>query len=295
MPDKRSSGSTIRAAGGAVWRMRDGVVHVALVHRPRYDDWSLPKGKLEPGESELDAAVREIGEELGSRVAASRRLTTISYDVDGQHKTVSYWTMRHLTGQFVASDEVDEVAWLPVAEASERCRHDGDREVLNDFATTPPPDSVIVLVRHAKAGKRSEWSGPDVKRPLDAAGRRQARALARFLRCFAPDRVLSANPLRCVQTVGPFANDAALDVVVEPAFGDEAYERDPAAAENALLALAKPRRVSVVCSQGATIPGLVPAVAPYVRSAETKKAAAWVLSFVDGVAVAADYCSQAGR
>ena len=295
MSDKRSSGSTIRAAGGVVWRMRDGLVHVALVHRVRYDDWSLPKGKLEPGESELVAAVREIREELGSRVAVSRRLRTIGYDVDGVRKTVAYWTMRHLDGEFAANEETDAVVWLPVAEAALRCKYAGDREVLEDFASVPPPDSVIVLVRHAKAGKRSEWSGRDGKRPLDAGGRRQARALVDFLRGFAPDRVLSADPLRCVQTVGPFANDAGLDVVVDPVFGDEAYENDPAATERALLALARPRRVSVVCSQGATIPGLVPAVSPAVRSAETKKAAAWVLSFVDGTAVAADYYSHAGR
>ena len=295
MSDTSSSASTIRAAGGSVWRMRDGGIQVALVHRARYDDWSLPKGKLEKGESELDAAVREIGEELGSRVAVSRRLPTVTYDVDGHRKTVSYWAMRHLDGEFVASDEVDEVAWLPVAQARERCTYEADRGVLDAFDALPVPDSVIVLVRHARAGKRSEWSGPDLERPLDPSGRRQARRLSRFLQHFAPDRVLSADPLRCVQTVGPLANDLALDVVVERAFGDQAYEHDPAAAEAALLALAKPRRVCVVCSQGATIPGLVPAVLPDVRTAETKKAGAWVLSFVDGAAVTADYYPQAGR
>ena len=184
---------------------------------------------------------------------------------------------------------------MPVSEARERCDYDGDREVIDDFGSVPPPDSVVVLVRHAKAGKRSEWSGPDDQRPLDVAGRRQARALIGFLRCFGPDRVLSANPLRCVQTAGPFANDAGLDVVVEPAFGDEAYEHDPSAAERALRAVARPRRVSVVSSQGATIPGLVQAVAADAGSAETKKAAAWVLSFVDGVVVSADYYPYAGR
>ena len=295
MSDKRSSRRTIRAAGGVVWRLRDDVVHVALVHRPRYDDWSLPKGKLESGESELAAAVREIGEELGSRVAVSRRLPTVSYDVDGQRKTVSYWTMRHLDGGFTAGDEVDDVVWLPVPEARKRCGYAGDRHIIEAFAAVPVPDSVIVLVRHAKAGKRSEWSGPDDQRPLDPAGRRQARALAGFLHRFAPGRVLSADPLRCVQTVGPFANDAGLDVVVEPAFGDESYQRDPDAAQTALLALATLREVCVVCSQGATIPGLVPAVMPCIRSAETKKAGAWVLSFVDGAAVGADYYGHAGR
>lgn len=295
MSDKRSSGRTIRAAGGVVWMLRGGVIHVALVHRPRYDDWSLPKGKLEAGESELAAAVREIGEELGSRVAVSRLLPSISYRADGARKRVAYWTMRHLSGEFVATDEVDDVAWVPVPEALARCSYRGDRVVLDAFAAVPTPDSVIVLVRHAKAGKRSEWSGPDVERPLDAAGRRQSQALVGFLHRFAPERVVSAEPTRCVQTMEPFAGDTGLDVVVDPAFGDESYERDPGAAQQALLALAAPRTVSVVCSQGATIPGLVPAVMPGIRSAETRKAGAWVLSFVDGTAVGADYYGHAGR
>lgn len=296
MSDHRTSGPTVRAAGGVVWRVSDGTVQVALVHRPRYDDWSLPKGKLEARESELDAAVREIGEELGSRVAVSRRLPRVAYRLpDGGRKTVAYWTMRHLDGTFTASDEVDDVTWLPVPEAGARCTQDTDRAVLDGLVSTPLPDSVVVLVRHARAGKRSEWSGPDHERPLDAIGRRQAQRFTTYLGYFGADRVLTADPLRCVQTVMPFAEDAGLDVAVEPAFGDEAYARDPQAAETALLALAKPRRVSVVCSQGATIPGLVPALVPDVRSADTKKAAAWVLSFVDGTPVAADYYPQAGR
>ncbi|WP_375485780.1 NUDIX domain-containing protein [uncultured Jatrophihabitans sp.] len=286
MADKRAA---VRAAGGVVWRVDDSTVQVALVHRPRYGDWSLPKGKLEPGESELTAAVREVGEELGSRVAVSRRLRAISYKVDGARKNVAYWTMRHLDGHFVASEEVDEVAWLTVDQARRRCTYPADRKVLEDFMALPLPDSVVVLVRHAKAGKRSEWSGPDEQRPLEADGRRQAQALSGFLKHFAPDRVLSANPVRCVQTVGPFATDLGLSVIVDRTFADADYERDPAAAEAALVAVAAPRRVSVVSSQGTTIPGLVSRVAPGVGSADTKKAACWVLSFVDGAVTAADY------
>lgn len=297
MSDHKTSGRTVRAAGGVVWRVDDGAVQVALVHRPRYREWSLPKGKLRLHESDLAAAVREIGEELGARVAVSRRLPRISYRLPDtrQRKTVSYWTMRYLDGEFVPSGEVDEIAWLPAQLAREQVAHEGDRAVLDALAEMPVPDAVVVLVRHARAGRRAEWSGPDELRPLDADGRRQSRQLAGFLAGFAPDGLVSAEPLRCVQTLEPFAQDAALEIVVDPAFGDEAYRRDAAPAEAALLALAKPRTVSVVCSQGATIPGLVPTIVPDVRSAETKKAAAWVLSFVDGTAVAADYYLHAGR
>jgi 8-oxo-dGTP pyrophosphatase MutT (NUDIX family) len=294
LADRRST-STIRAAGGVVWRVDQGKVAVALVHRPRYDDWSLPKGKLDDGESELAAAVREVGEELGCRVAVSRRITRITYDVGVTHKRVAYWVMRYLDGEFVPSDEVDAVAWLPPKQASERMSYDVERRVMTDFVAVPIPESVIVLVRHAKAGKRSEWRGNDAKRPLDPTGCAQAERLTEFLPRFAPDRVISASPVRCVQTVEPLADALGLEVVIDPVFSDDEYASSPGATETALLALAKPNRVTVVCSQGLTIPGLIDRVARGIRPSDTRKGAAWVLSLVDGTVVSADYYEDAAR
>lgn len=291
----RHSSPDIRAAGGAVWRFRGGTVEVALVHRPRYDDWSLPKGKLHSGETELLAAVREVGEELGSRVAVSRFIGSISYDVGSATKRTSYWVMRHLSGEFVANDEVDDVAWLTPSAARELMTHPIERTVLSDFAAVPLPDSVLVLVRHAKAGKRSEWRGEDADRPLDEAGQTQARRLTSFLATFAPDRVVTAEPLRCLQTVQPFADAYGLDIAVDPVFGDKAYKVSPGAAETALFALAKPGRVTVVASQGGTIPGLIDRLARGVRPSDTRKGAAWALSVVDGTIVSADYYDDASR
>lgn len=286
---------TIRAAGGVVWRVREGRLEVALVHRPRYDDWSLPKGKLDGSESELDAAVREVAEELGSQVAVSRRLSRISYRAGDAPKTVAFWTMRHTGGAFTPSDEVDEVSWLAPEAAGERLSYDVERDVLDEFGAVPPPDSVIVVVRHAKAGKRSEWRGDDAERPLDATGVAQAARLVDFLGHFRPGRVLSASPVRCVQTVTPFAQAAGLNVRIDPVFSDEDYMAAPGAAEAALLALARPGEVSVVSSQGSAIPGLVESLAPWAGDPATKKGAAWVLSAVDGTIVAADYYPHAAR
>jgi 8-oxo-dGTP pyrophosphatase MutT (NUDIX family)/phosphohistidine phosphatase SixA len=291
--DKRSP--DIRAAGAVVWRVQDGALELALVHRAHYDDWSLPKGKLENGESELAAAVREVGEEIGSVVAVSRRLTRVHYAVDAAKKTVAYWTMHHVGGEFATSNEVDALEWLSVAEARERVTYPLDRQVLDDFDQVPVAESVIVLVRHAKAGKRSEWKGKDALRPLESAGRAQAKKLARFLQPFAPDRVVSASPVRCVQTVSPFADEAGLDVGVDVAFTDEHFEASPASTSAALLALAVPHQVTVVCSQGKAIPGLIDLLAPTVPSSNTRKGAAWVLSFVDGAVVSADYYYDAAR
>lgn len=290
---RRAATPEIRAAGGVVWRIHRGKVEVALVHRPRYDDWSLPKGKLQAGESELAGAVREVSEELGSQVSVSRRIGTISYDVASARKTVTYWVMRHVDGTFVPGDEVDEVLWLRPKVAREHLTYYVDRRIMSDFAAVPIPDSVIVLVRHARAGKRSEWRGDDAERPLDPAGEAQAARLVELLPHFAPDRICSADLTRCVQTVAPLADELGLKVRVDHVFADDAFTRAPSATEDAVLALAKPGRVSVVCSQGVTIPGLVERLGRGVVPSDTRKGAFWVLSVVDGNVVCTDYYEDA--
>jgi 8-oxo-dGTP diphosphatase len=291
----RRSTPIIRAAGGVVWRVRKGKIEVALVHRPRYDDWTLPKGKLAADETELAAAVREVHEELGAHVAVSRRIITITYPIDAARKRVTYWVMKHVGGEFVPNDEVDEIAWLRPKHARGTMSYDVDREVLVDFMAVPVPESVIVLVRHARAGKRSEWKGDDAKRPLDESGREQARLLVGFLSTFAPTRVVSANLARCTQTVQPLADALGLSVAIDPAFSDAEYTATPAATETSLLSLAKPGKITVVCSQGVTVPGLIDRVVRGTRLSDTRKGDAWVLSVVDGTVVSADYYDDASR
>jgi 8-oxo-dGTP diphosphatase len=292
---RRGSTPEIRAAGGVVWRVHKRRVEVALVHRPRYDDWSLPKGKLQDGETELAAAVREVAEELGSRVAVSRRIGHVSYDVAAGRKTVAYWVMRHLDGEFEPDDEVDGVEWVRPKAARERLTYQVDRQVMADFAAVPIPDSLLLLVRHAKAGKRSDWPGDDDDRPLDAAGQAQAERLTHLLPLFAPDRVISANLVRCVETVRPLAEHLGIDLHIDPVFADRSYARSHSASEDALMALAKPGKVTVVCSQGLTIPSLVDRLGRGVRETDTKKGAVWALSVVDGNVVSADYYDDAIR
>ncbi|MCU1657340.1 MAG: hydrolase [Pseudonocardiales bacterium] len=280
------------AAGGVVWRGRHGDIEIALVHRPRYDDWSLPKGKLLAGEPALTAAVREVGEELGATVAVSRRIGRVQYDAGPIRKDVTYWVMRYLGGSFTPSDEVDAVEWLTPGPARDRLTYDVDRSVLDDFAALPVPYSVIALVRHAKAGKRSDWRGDDASRPLDTVGHRQAERLAQFLTCLAPDEILSADLTRCIQTVQPLADRLGLKVRVDHVFSDESYRRSPSTVETALLTLAKPGRVTVICSQGVAIPSLLDALGTGAASPETRKGSVWVLSFVDGDVIAADYYDE---
>jgi 8-oxo-(d)GTP phosphatase len=279
----------VTAAGGVVWRIRDGAPEVLVIHRPRYDDWTLPKGKLLPGELDLVAAVREVGEEVGAEVAVQRRIGTIKYLVGDARKKVTYWSMRYRAGEFEPNDEVDSVEWLRVGRAYQRLTYNVDRSVMRDFASTPVADSVVVLVRHAKAGKRSDWRGDDKLRPLDAEGRRQAELLAAMLTLFRPTRIYAADRTRCIQTVEPLARATGLKVRVEPSFADEAFEEGPGGTVNRLLALAKPGHVTVICGQGRSIPALIDQLGPGVRSSETRKGAWWVLTIVDGDVVSTDY------
>jgi 8-oxo-dGTP pyrophosphatase MutT (NUDIX family) len=280
----------IAAAGGVLARGRGTGLEIALVHRPRYDDWTLPKGKVEPGETELAAAVREVREETGAQVAASRRITRVHYLVDDVPKTVTYWAMRDDGGAFTPGTEVDAMEWLPTAKAAQRLTHDTDRTVLREFGALPVPDAVVILVRHARAGKRREWQGDDALRPLDPVGRQQAELLADLLACFVPDRIISADPVRCVQTVQPLADRLGVPVEVDPVFSDATYESERERTHMATQSLlARTGGTTVVCSQGITIPALVDRLGPGVRHPDTRKGAAWVLSAVDGEAVAADY------
>ena len=131
---------TVRAAGGVITRpTQDGAVEVAVVHRPKYRDWSLPKGKLDPGETEEQAALREVLEETGLECSAERDLGTVSYtDPKGLPKTVRYWEMRVTRGDFAPNREVDELRWLRLPEAVDALTHERDRDILRRLATEGP-------------------------------------------------------------------------------------------------------------------------------------------------------------
>jgi 8-oxo-dGTP diphosphatase len=125
----------VKASGGVVWRRAPRGIEVALVHRPRYDDWSFPKGKLGPGESWEDAALREVEEEIGLRCRLGHELPPTSYrDPKGRAKVVRYWMMEPLDGEFAPSREVDEMRWVGVGDAKRVLSYDHDRELLREVA-----------------------------------------------------------------------------------------------------------------------------------------------------------------
>jgi 8-oxo-dGTP diphosphatase len=126
----------VRAAGGVVFRRAgDESPEVLLVHRPKYDDWTIPKGKNAPGETDERAALREVEEETGLRCDLLYELPGSRYrDARGRQKVVRYWAMRPLAGEFTPHDEVDEARWLPLAEAEPTLSYERDRAVLRAFA-----------------------------------------------------------------------------------------------------------------------------------------------------------------
>ena len=242
--------------------MTGDVLETAVVHRPRYDDWSLPKGKPEPGEHLLETAVREVTEETGLLAVVGRRGVRTGYAVPEGAKQVDYWLMRVTGGQFAANDEVDGLRWLPLDEAAALVTHEHDRDVLADLGRSDVPRSpTLLLVRHASAGDRADWDGPDDLRPLDRKGRDQARRLAEVLPLFDPTAVLTAERTRCRQTVEPLAERLGLDVASLPELGEEEFSDDPQAGLAAVERFLAPGSgVTVVCSQGGAIPSVLMAL-----------------------------------
>ncbi len=286
-------GREIAAAGAVVWRFAGDETEVVLVHRPRYDDWSLPKGKLEEDESVRDAAVREVAEETGVRAVLGRFLGRVRYRVEGDDKVVDYFAAHAESGSFVPSDEVDEVCWLPVALARAKLTREHDRSVLDEFAALPAVLTPLLLVRHAKAGSRSQWQDADELRPLSKNGQRQVPPIRALAALYRADRVCAAPLVRCVQTVQPIADDLGVKVVEEELLSEKSHTGAETAAQRRLLEIVADGGVPVACSQGGVIPDLVSRLAaasglPLDR-AESKKGSVWALFFDQDRLVAADY------
>jgi 8-oxo-(d)GTP phosphatase len=209
MPNNKPGSRLIKAAGGVAWRPGpDGEPEILLVHRQKYDDWSLPKGKVEPGEPLPVTAVREVLEEGGARLALGRRLVSVRYNVGGRPKRVHYWAASVLAvdERAVPNSEVDEVTWLSPARAVDKVSYAHDHGVLADFAARPARTVPLILLRHSKAVPKHGWKRSDAARPLDDSGRSDAKALADVLACFAPrPRLISSTAARCADTLRPLA------------------------------------------------------------------------------------------
>lgn len=268
------------AGGGVVLRGGDGGLEVLLVHRPRYDDWSFPKGKSLTGETGPETALREVLEETGVVCDAGPELSPVSYrDALGRDKVVRYWLMRvHSDDGFSPNHEVDETKWVPVHQVPILLSHERDRAVLRDGSRFAEP---ILLVRHAKAGSREHWKGDDRRRPLSPKGRRQAAGLVDALMGMKVSKILSGPADRCLQTVQPLARSRGLEIEVV-----QWLDEGTAVAEalGAILATPGP---AVLSSHGDVIPGVVLHLSnegvPIVGPSAWRKGSTWIIERGVGV------------
>ena len=259
------TGKLVQAAGAVLWRPGPDGPEIALIHRPRYDDWSLPKGKVDPGEHVLHTAVREVLEETGQRVVLGRRLPSISYRVIGGTKRVRYWAGRALPQEadgagFEPNHEVDEIAWLSPHLALDRLTRPLDAMVLGSFLRAPAHTVPIVLLRHGVAERRTANYSDDLIRPLAAQGHGQAEALAGLLPCYGPARIVSSPAVRCVDTVRPLARKQRTTMDLEPVLSEPSHATAPGAAAAWIRALIAEGRPAVVCSHRQVLDDMLAAV-----------------------------------
>jgi 8-oxo-dGTP diphosphatase len=219
-------------------------------------------------------------EETGIRGAVGARLPTVRYEVWASDaladKVVDYWTMSVIDDAgFTPGSEVDQRAWVALPEALKRLSYPHDKRVLAAFAELPPVGPPVLLLRHATAGTRRRWNGPDRERPLDSLGLATAARLGDVVPSLAPQRLISASPRRCVQTLEPLAAALQLSIEVDASFDEGS---DPGAAAKELRRLADVP--TVVCSQGGLIaPALARIPGSGATPHETAKGAGWVLCF----------------
>ena len=262
----------IPAAGTLPWRLGEDGLEVALVHRPRYDDWSWAKGKLDPGEEWAVAAVRETDEETGLVVRLGpplpeARYTLLGRDGTPDDKVVRYWSARVTGGHGQLVNEIDEVVWLDVATAHARLDYARDREQLLALVRLHQTDRLdtwpLVLVRHAHAVPRGDWKGDDdTSRPLDDLGRLRAAELASVLGAYGVSRVVSSPSARCLHTVRPYAVAAGVRPRTRRGLSVEGFEAAPQKAHRHLARLLERGEPALLCTHGPILPALLDDLEP---------------------------------
>ncbi|MCM0621561.1 NUDIX hydrolase [Nocardioides bruguierae] len=256
----QASTAETTAAGCVVLRKGGDVL---LVHRPKYDDWSFPKGKVDPGEHPVATAVREVEEETGLTVHLGARLADQTYPVAAGRKRVHYWHAR-VAGDdsdagvagYHRGNEIDRVRWVPRREAVGLLTYERDRRLLVTAIPSRKRTTPVVVLRHGVATARSEWRRDDRVRPLSDVGLTQARGLAPLLAAYGIERVLSSTSTRCLQTVAPYAQGLGLAVARTGELSEEGGTaqgvRDLAA--NAASEASGRRRPTLICSHRPVLP-----------------------------------------
>ena len=288
----------IRAAGALLWReTQERAIEIALIHRPRYDDWTLPKGKIEEGETALQCAFRELVEETGIKASFTRQLGSIDYMENGEGKRVIFWAAHCAlnASTFIANEEVDQLRWLPSEEAIELSTYQSDREMIANFQSQEQRTDTLIILRHAKALERGDWDEPDSQRTLNEVGFDQAQLLIKHLEPFAIDEVYTSDYTRCVQTVTPLAHARGLSITAVPSLNEQTFEEDPSRAVAFANALKQDEKNIVICSHNPVIPtmlrGILNTKLKNKDLIKLEPGDAWIVHRVKGEIVGLDYLS----
>lgn len=272
----------VEAAGALVWRVRQGRLQVVLVHRPRYRDWSWPKGKLEPGEHVVTAAVREVEEEAGLDVVLGRPLPGLEYPLaDGRLKRVHYWSAQvagrpdrpavhaRPPAQHASADEIDRVRWMDADVARRRLTREDDRIPLDDLVDAHERGRLdtraLVVVRHGRARSRASWGKGEATRPLTEAGQRQAAALVPVLSGFGVAEVVTSPWARCRSTVAPYTAAAGLTPVEDEPLTEAAHEESPEKTAGVVADRLRAWTDVAVCTHRPVLPTVLDVVAAHAR------------------------------
>jgi 8-oxo-(d)GTP phosphatase len=270
----------IYAAGAVCWREEKRDLLVALVHRVKYEDWTFPKGKVDPGETLAETAVREIKEETGLKIKLGVPLSTMTYAIDkSKTKVVHYWAARVsekavADSKFKPNDEISEVVWLTVEKAFSRLSYQQDRDLLqgvvdlrkNGMLKTKP----LIILRHAAATPRADYVGEDGKRPLLPDGKKQAKQLISLLSAYGPKRVFTSPWRRCRDTISPYAKSHRYKLIERGELSEVGNSKGPKRTAKVAKQLFTDARSSVLCTHRPALPTITEVLANFAEP-ELKK------------------------
>ena len=261
----------VYAAGAVCWRLIDGKVHVLLIHRTVYGDVTIPKGKVDPGETLPQTAVREIEEETGLAVALGVPLGISAYSLlNGREKIVHYWAaeitpeaIQHST--FVPNGEVAAIEWVTIKKARSYLSYTPDVDIIDAFAklvdTGVTRTFALIALRHGKAVQPGNWEGPDSSRPLTERGVKQAAAIVPTITAWQPLRIVSSTATRCVTTVAPLAAATGIEIKRTERYSQDAFQQGRADVRSGIGKRVRSRKTAVICSHGPVLPEILHEIA----------------------------------
>ncbi len=249
----------ISAAGAVVWRKhKDNFTEVAIIHRPKYDDWSFPKGKIEVGESLIACAHREVLEETNLQTEFGPHLGQVEYFTPDGLKKVTYWSAKVIAEKpFRANTEVDQLKWIPITKVIEVLTNETDKEIFDKFVKVKFNSKPFILLRHAKAITRDEWQGEDDDRPLSSSGQNQAMRLLSTYQVFNIDQIHSSDAVRCYDTVKSMAKGLDIKLEVSSKLSENTYKKDKEKAFDYVSELIKEDKSILICSHNPILPKML--------------------------------------